>query len=238
MKDITLLLAFTGGMISFFSPCIFPLLPAYTAHLTGGTIKDGRVNAGKNVIVIRSVAFIAGFSIIFVAMGASASALGQFFAEYRIVIEKLSGILVVIFGLQMAGYLKLSFLMMERKITYKTQKTNRKNAITSFIMGIAFGAGWTPCVGLALSSILLMASSSDTVYKGMFMLFVYSLGLGVPFLVLSLAVGYSLKVTKRINKWIPRISLASGWILMFMGILLFTGQMQKITSWLTYITTS
>jgi len=211
------------------SPCIFPLIPAYVANLTGSTPGNNRIEVSKRLLLARSLSFIMGFSLIFVMMGASASVLGQIFTHNRDVIQKLSGLLIIIFGLQMAGILKLRFLMMEKR--WEAKQTAEKNVWRSFILGISFGAGWTPCVGLALSSILLLAGSSNTVYSGMFLLFVYSMGLGIPFLAISLIITYSLRVVRKINRSLGFLSLINGWILIGMGLLLFTGQLQKISAW-------
>jgi cytochrome c-type biogenesis protein len=167
-------------------------------------------------------------------MGASASALGQLFANNRELIQKISGLLIIIFGLQMAGVLNLRFLMMEKRWEGKPVAENP--IWRSLIMGISFGAGWTPCVGLALSSILLMAGSAETVYSGMFLLLIYSLGLGIPFLAISVIITYSFKAVKRINNKLGLFSIISGWILVSMGLLLLTGQLQKMSAWLSQLT--
>ncbi|MFT9846673.1 cytochrome c biogenesis CcdA family protein [Aneurinibacillus sp. REN35] len=234
METISFAFAFAAGIISFFSPCIFPLLPAYVAHLTGGNIKQNRLNAERKVVMIRSLGFILGFSFIFVVMGASASFVGQLFRENRQLVEQISGILIIIFGFQMAGMLNLRFLMMEKR--WDTTAAKQQNIWGSVLLGLAFGSGWTPCVGLALSSILLLAGSAETMYNGMVLLWIYSLGLGIPFFALSFVLTYSLTVMKKVNRFMPVISKSSGWIMVGMGILLFTGQMQKISAWLAQFT--
>lgn len=234
MENISMLFALTAGMLSFFSPCIFPLIPAYVANLTGSHIQSEKVIVSKRILMFRSIYFILGFSVIFMLMGASASALGQLFSEYRDVVEKVSGFLIIVFGLQMAGILSLRFLMMEKRFHAST--TGKKSNWSSFVLGLAFGTGWTPCVGLVLSSILLLAGSADTMYSGLTLLMIYSLGLGIPFLVISWLITYSLGVVKKVNKLLPRLSLINGWILIFMGLLLFTGQLQKISAWLATFT--
>lgn len=234
MENISLLFAFTAGMLSFFSPCIFPLIPAYVANLTGSHIESDKVVVSKRILMFRSIYFILGFSVIFMLMGASASTLGQLFSEHRSLLEKVSGFLIIVFGMQMAGILTFKFLMLEKRFHAKT--SGKKSNWSSFVLGVAFGTGWTPCVGLALSSILLLAGSADTMYSGLFLLMIYSLGLGIPFLIISWLITYSLSVVKRVNKFLLRLSLVSGWILIFMGLLLFTGQLQKISAWLATFT--
>lgn len=237
MENVSVLFAFTAGMLSFLSPCVFPLIPAYVANLTGSTLGNNRVEVSKRLLLARSLSFIMGLSLIFVLMGASASVLGQIFTHNRDIIQKISGLLIIIFGLQMAGILKLRFLMMEKR--WEARQTGEKSVWRSFILGMSFGAGWTPCVGLALSSILLLAGSANTIYSGMVMLFVYSLGLGIPFLAISVIITYSLRIVRKINRSLGLLSIINGWILIGMGLLLFTGQLQKISAWLagfTYFT--
>ena len=234
MENVSVFFAFTAGILSFLSPCVFPLIPAYVANLTGSTFGDDRMEASKRVLLIRSLSFIIGFSIIFVLMGASASAVGRLFTHNRDIIQKISGILIIVFGLQMAGVLKLRWLMMEKR--WEGKQTTETSAWRSLILGLSFGAGWTPCVGLALSSILLLAGSANTVYSGMFMLLVYSLGLGIPFLAISLIITYSFKIVKTINRRLGLLSIINGWILVAMGLLLYAGQLQKISAWLSQFT--
>ena len=234
MGSITIFVAFTAGVLSFLSPCIFPLIPAYVAHLTGSMVQDNKMAVQKRLLMVRSVSFILGFSVVFVLMGASASFIGQFLAAKRDLIEKISGLLIVIFGLQMAKILNIKFFNYEKQ--WGGQQVKKASALNSFFTGLAFGSGWTPCVGLALSSILLLAGSSDTLFSGMLMLFVYSLGLGIPFIIISVIITYSLGVVKRINKFLPALSVINGWIMVALGLLLFSGQLQKLSAWLSSFT--
>lgn len=233
MENVTVYFAFIAGLVSFFSPCIFPLVPAYVAQLTGGVVSDGKILVSKRVLFIRSLSFIAGFSFIFVLLGASASFIGQFLSAQRDLLEKISGLFVILFGLQMSGILQMGFLMKEMRWEPSVQK---KGSVSSFLLGVAFGAGWTPCVGLALSSILFMAGTAETMYNGMYYLFVYSLGLAIPFLLISLLLTYTFKMTKKINRYLPLISRLGGLALIALGILLFTGQLTKISAWLSQFT--
>jgi cytochrome c-type biogenesis protein len=212
---------------------VFPLLPAYIANLTDSTIENNRIVVSKKALIMRSLGFILGFSLIFIAMGATASAVGQILSSFRGIIVKISGFLVIVFGMQMAGILKLRFLYFTKTRNIETQK---KSIFRPMLLGISFGIGWTPCVSLALSSILLMAGSSSTVFKGIFMLFIYSLGLGIPFLIITFLITYSLNVVKKINKYLGMLSLVNGWILIVLGLFLFTDQMQKISAWLSSFT--
>jgi cytochrome c-type biogenesis protein len=233
LGNVSFFFAFTAGLLSFLSPCVFPLLPVYVANLTGGSFKDNRIDVSRKLLIVRSLGFILGFSLIFTAMGATASVIGGILSSYRTIIEKIGGLLIIVFGMQTAGILKLRLLMYESHWNIDTQK---KNILSSMLLGISFGIGWTPCVSLALSSILLLAGSAGTVYRGMFLLSVYSLGLGVPFLIITFLITYSIIIFKKINKFLGILSIVNGWILIVMGLLLYTGQLQKISAWLAGFT--
>jgi len=234
MDSLTIVIAFAAGMLSFLSPCVFPLIPAYVSHLTGSSFQEGKLVVHRGTLIYQSLFFIVGFSLIFVAMGASASFIGRFFAQERELVQRISGLLIIVFGLQMAGFLKLRMLMSGK--SWDTGAARSRGAIRSLLTGLAFGAGWSPCVGLALSSILLLAGSAETLWSGVGMLSVYSLGLGVPFLLISWLLTYSMKWMKKLSKWMPLLSKINGWLLIGMGLLLFTGQLQKISAWLAQFT--
>lgn len=230
MNDIGIFFALAGGVLSFFSPCVFPLLPAYITHLTGGKIEDSKLLVNRTTMYLRSIGFIIGFSIIFIALGASASFIGQVLAQYRALIMQIAGLLIIIFGLQMAGLLKFKVLMKEKRI-HSEQKP--KSMFSSILLGMAFASGWSPCVGLALSSILLLASSSDTLSQGVFLLGAYSLGMAIPFLIISIVISYSLKTMRKINKYLSKLAVVNGMIMVGLGFLVLSGQMQKISAWLS-----
>lgn len=228
--DISLGFAFAAGILSFFSPCVFPLLPAYITHLTGGNAANAKGEVNRAVLIVRSLGFVAGFSIIFVIMGASASFLGQFFSQYRQLVEQLAGLLIVIFALQMLGLFQFKFLMMEKRAA---GPKNSQSFTGSVLLGMAFASGWSPCVGLALSSILLLAGSSDTLQQGLVLLTSYSAGLAVPFLLITLILSYSLAIMKKINKQLGKLAVVNGVIMLVLGLLVFSGQMQMISAWLS-----
>lgn len=234
MNTINVFSAFAAGMLSFLSPCVFPLLPAYISHLTGSSVQDGKLVVHRGKMIILSLFFIVGFSLVFIAMGASATVIGHFFARERDVIQKISGLLIIIFGLQMMGILNFRLLMSSKTREIKTNRSH--GAIRSLLTGVAFGAGWSPCVGLALSAILFLAGSSETLWNGIGLLTVYSLGMGLPFLLISWLLTYSLQLMKKINRWVPLLSKLNGWLLIGLGFLLFTGQLQRISAWLSQYT--
>ncbi|MEK3856219.1 cytochrome c biogenesis CcdA family protein [Cytobacillus sp. FSL H8-0458] len=230
MNDIGMFFALAAGMLSFFSPCVFPLLPAYVTHLTGGRIENAKMKVDRKKLYLRSFGFIIGFSMIFIALGASASFIGKILMNYRMIIMQAAGLLIIVFGLQMAGLLKFKFLMKEKR--FRTENKS-KGMFGSVLLGMAFASGWSPCVGLALSSILLLASSSDTLSQGIFLLVAYSLGMAIPFFIISVIISYSLKTMRKINKYLSRLAFVNGMIMVALGMLVLSGQMQKISAWLS-----
>ncbi|WP_114571600.1 cytochrome c biogenesis CcdA family protein [Exiguobacterium flavidum] len=227
MQDISILFAVAGGLLSFFSPCVFPLLPAYVSHLTGGRFTDTTIEVDRRTLLIRSLGFIAGFSLIFIAFGASASFLGRVLMDYRVLLMQLAGLLIILFGLQMTGLLQFKWLMYEKRI--QTEMTP-KGFFSSAAIGMAFASGWSPCVGLSLSSILLLAGSTDTLLQGTVLLAAYSIGMAIPFLVVSVVISYSLGFMRRINRHLGKISLFNGVLMIALGFLVLSGQMQKISA--------
>lgn len=197
-------------------------------------VEADRLITKRSTLLWRSLAFIIGFTIVFVIFGATASYLGQLLRANRQLFEQLSGILIVLFGFQTIGWLQLSFLAREKR--YDMSRIRAGRWFSSLLLGMAFATGWTPCVGVALSSILLLAGNATTVNTGMLLLAVYSLGLGVPFLLISFIMLYSVTTVRRLNRWMPVIKHVSGWILIAMGVLIYTGQMQKISAWLASFT--
>jgi cytochrome c-type biogenesis protein len=212
--------AFAAGIVSFLSPCVLPLIPAYVSYIFG--------NRKNNIVNL--ILFVLGFSLIFVLMGATASQLGKLFLSYKDAFRKISGIIIVIFGLQMTGLFRPLFLNKEVKLI--NMENIQTGYIGSFILGVTFAAGWTPCVGPILASILLYASSVSTLSVGVILLFAYSMGLGIPFIVTALLIDKFKTMYKKINKILPYIEVASGVILIIFGILLYFNMLIKITGYL------
>ncbi|SDH27984.1 cytochrome c-type biogenesis protein [Alteribacillus persepolensis] len=230
MNEVTIWLALGAGVISFLSPCVFPLVPAYLAQLTGTTVSNNEINADQRIILMRSLGFILGFTIIFMLLGASSTFIGQLFRQYSNMIAQIGGVIIVLFGLQMTGLLSIRSLMSEKKIQKQPKKTNSFGG--SVLFGLLFAAGWSPCVGLVLGSILTMASQSETMTAGMLMLFVYSIGMGIPFLIVALFFSKSLHKLKHFHKWMPRLQKTGGVVMVIMGLMLFFGYFQMISSYL------
>jgi cytochrome c-type biogenesis protein len=230
--EIGIIAAFTAGVLSFLSPCVLPLIPAYLTFMTGLSASElSDENRPLSQVLIPSLLFVLGFTVVFVAFGASASVLGQILLGYREVIEKVAGLALVGFGVLMLGIIRVPWLYGEARMDLgQTRKFGRWAAL---IMGVAFAAGWTPCVGPILGSILALAGSSGSVATGVLLLLAYSLGLGVPFVAVALLFG---KLGGALG-WMNRNALAlnrfAGGVLIIVGALIFFGQLGVLATWLT-----
>lgn len=220
---ITILVAFSAGVFSFFSPCVLPLIPSYISYITGITFGELTQQAlpkrVKFLTIIHSLLFIAGFTAIFVLFGASFTALGKFLSQHKNAAEKIGGIIVVLFGLHITGIINLGFLQKERKFEIKSKPLG---FLGSFLVGATFSLGWTPCVGPILSSILILSSAAEDVGRGAVLLLSYSLGLGVPFLLSGLLINNFVTYFQRIKKHIRLISILSGLFLVLVGVMILT----------------
>lgn len=235
----SMFLAFIGGLLTFLSPCIFPLIPGYLSFMSGESIENLKTGENESKISPRMKAFLGalffglGFTIVFVALGASATSIGSFFKEYQKLLAQIGGVIVIIFGLHMIGVFKIKFLMKTARINYS--KKSVPFYINAFILGFVFVLGWTPCIGPILASILAVASQESSVAKGMALLLVYSLGLWIPFLLSALAVNEVMAAIKKagyVVLWVERIA---GVLLVAIGILLVTDSMTELTIWFTKI---
>ena len=236
MQPVGVVVAFTAGLFSFLSPCVLPLFPSYLSFVTGMSVADLQSDltaAMRRRVLLHSIAFIAGFSLVFVSLGASFSAAGQFLLDYRDVIQKIGGVLIVIFGLYIAGFLKVGFLGRTQQFQLREKPAGY---VGSVLVGITFAIGWTPCVGPILGAILSLASTADDVGRGIALLFAYSAGLGVPFLLSSLALGAFLKFFRRYRPFIPIVERGAGVLLIVVGVLVFTNYYLVLNSWAVSIT--
>src|SRR5438105_1760262 len=228
--------AIGAGMISFVSPCVLPLVPAYLGFITGRSADElqGARGQARVMILTQGLAFVLGLAVIFALLGASASILGQMLLQNQERLYQVGGVIVVVFGLQMLGITRISLLARTARVAEVTPNVQRSH-LGAFAMGLAFGAGWTPCVGPFLAGLLGLASQQQTVGAGVLLLLIYALGLGVPFLLAGLAVNRSLNVMRGIRPHMLAIERVSGALLIGMGILLFTQQLTRITSLLTRV---
>ena len=231
MTDVGVWAALVGGLLSFLSPCVLPLVPIYVSILSGLSYQE-LVDASerKDVpimlrVMVHALMFVAGFSLAFILMGASASLLGQWLSAYRVWIVRIGGILVIVFGLYFLGLFRFRWLSMEKQIEWKPR---RAGLIGAGIMGFIFALAWTPCVSYVLAGILTLAADRAQLSQGVLLLAVYSAGLGVPFLITAAAFAKMLAVFKRLRGWMHAIEKASGVFLLVVGILLVTGYINQL----------
>ncbi|HAN10688.1 MAG TPA: cytochrome c biogenesis protein CcdA [Clostridiales bacterium] len=232
MDDISFLLAFSAGFLSFLSPCILPLIPGYISYLTGTNVSNNNTYPEKLTIIRKSLGFILGFTIIFFIMGLTISSLGKLFIDNQLTFRKVAGIIIILLGLHTIGILKFKSLYIEKR--FIKLNTTTKN-LSSVLIGMAFAAGWTPCIGPILSSILIYAGSMDTLEKGTALLFFYSLGLAIPFLLTALAINNFSKYFARFSRFMPIVSIVSGLLIITMGILVFTNNLTILSRYLDFI---
>lgn len=232
LNNISILLAFSAGLLSFLSPCVLPLIPAYVSYLTGSSIENLNDSKAKLITLYKSLGFVLGFSIIFILMGASITSIGKLLITHQMLFRKIGGVLIVIFGLHTTGIFKVKLFYREKRFRSFYEVHGK---FSSVIMGMAFAAGWTPCIGPILSSILIYATSMDTVNKGILLLVMYSLGLAVPFTLTALAIGSFTKQFKKFSKYLPIISTISGILIIIMGIMVFINKMSILSRYLNFI---
>lgn len=232
LETVPLSLAFLAGLVSFLSPCVFPIVPSYVGFVTGLTLDElregDRANARRQA-AIHAGLFVLGFSLLFIALGASATALGGVLRRSLPLLQQIGGVVIAGFGLYLLGILKIPALMRERRVQLARKPAG---GLGSLLVGVAFGAGWTPCVGPVLASVLLYASFGETMAHGMVLLAAYALGLGIPFFLSAVALNWFVAGSARVRRWIRPIEIGAGLMLLLVGVLLFTGHFAVITSFL------
>lgn len=228
--NITFIGAFIAGLLSFLSPCVLPLIPSYITYITGLSFADLQAEHPSHKVrqqtIIHSLIFIAGFTTVFVLLGASATYLGGFLQEHMGLLRKVGGVLIFIFGLHISGIFDIGILLREKRFTIHSKPAGYAG---SFLVGLAFAAGWTPCIGPILASILMVAATEGTVYKGIGLLFIYSMGLGLPFFLASLAMHQFLVFFNRFKKYIRAFEVVTGVFLMIVGVLIFTNYLSVLS---------
>ncbi len=233
MENIGLFTAFLFGILSFLSPCVLPLVPGYISFISGLSFEELREATSAKKFLVRtllsSVFFVLGFSIVFVALGASATAIGKFLSENMNIISKIAGVIIILFGLHMTGVFKIKFLNYEAKLRLQGK---RIGIIGAFLIGFAFAFGWTPCIGPVLATILVLASQQETIKQGILLLSVYSLGLGIPFILTSLSINFFFNWFSKVRRHLNVVEIVSGVILILLGVLIFTNSLGIVSSYI------
>ena len=222
--NTTLFIAFLAGLISFLSPCVLPLIPGYISYISG-TSFDKIKEKKRNLIFIKTIFFTLGFSFVFIVLGSSATFIGQFFLVNSNILRIVAGIIIILFSLQLIGIINFNFLNKDVRI-FTNQYNN--NLAFPFIVGVAFGFGWTPCIGPILGSIITLAALEENIGRGILLLSFYSLGLGIPFIISGILIDKFLLFSKGFKKYTSTITKAGGVILLLTGIAILTGQLQVL----------
>ncbi|MDI6026269.1 cytochrome c biogenesis CcdA family protein [Corticibacterium sp. UT-5YL-CI-8] len=234
--DVSYLTAVGAGALSFLSPCVLPLVPPYLCYMAGVSVDDFRAEGGaaakvqtRNALLSASIAFVLGFTTVFVALGAGASGIGRLLRVYQEPLAIIAGILIILMGLNFLGVLRIPFLSREARFQSTGKPTS---AIAAYLMGLAFAFGWTPCIGPVLGPILTLAGGRETVGEGALLLFAYSIGLGIPFLVAALFSGAFMRFLGRFRVHLGRVEKVMGALLVLAGIFFLTGGIQSMSYWL------
>ncbi len=235
-QSLGVAVAFSAGLFSFLSPCVLPLFPSYLSFITGMSVADLSAELSPAVrrrVLVHAIVFVLGFSLVFVGLGASFSAVGQFLLDYRDWIRRVGGVLIVIFGLYIAGIFRLG--LFGRTAQWQIRE-KPAGYLGTLAVGVTFAIGWTPCVGPILGAILSLAGTAETVTTGVGLLVAYSLGLGVPFLLSAIALGSFLKFFKRYRPFIPTVERAAGVLLVVVGVLVYTNYYIVLNVWAISLT--
>jgi len=231
--EVTVFAAFFAGIVSFLSPCVLPLVPPYLCFLAGSSLEELTDEAADNVVrrrvFISAFVFVLGFSTVFVALGASASVIGQMLRDHMDMLTKIAGVIVIIMGLHFLGVFKFAVL---HKDTRYQHADRPRGMFGSYAIGLAFALGWTPCIGPILAVILAFAASEDSVAKGAFLLAVYSAGLGVPFMLAAFGINSFMGFMKRFRKHMGTLEKIMGGLLVLTGVMFLTGTMQTLSYWM------
>lgn len=233
--EIGIAVAFAAGMLSFLSPCVLPLVPSYISFVAGVGLEELESGGSgvRRTALAHSVLFVVGFSLVFMALGASASHLGQLLREHQVWIARIGGVLVILFGLHLLGLTPVRFLNRERRFQLQKKPLGYTG---SFVVGIAFGAGWTPCIGPILGGILTYSATREGMLEGLRLLGFYSAGLALPFLLSAVGLSWFLEASRRFRRYIPWVERVSGLLLVAVGLLLIGGQFTALAAWGARIT--
>jgi cytochrome c-type biogenesis protein len=228
------LAAFVAGLISFLSPCVLPLVPGYVSLISGAGVEQLKTKEGQlfRKLMLNSAAFIVGFSIVFITLGAISTEVGQVLAQYKSLLARIAGVVIILFGLHLTGIFQIKALLADTRLH---GLKGSSSAWGAFVIGFAFAFGWTPCVGPILAVVLGFAAAQDTVWKGVFLLAIYSAGLAVPFLLTSLGIERFLKFYNRFKFHMHAVEVASGVLLIGLGILLAMGRFTLLSGYFSFL---
>ncbi len=226
--------AFVAGIVSFLSPCVLPLVPGYVSLISGATVEELQTKDRKllNTVLLHSIMFILGFTLVFVCLGAAATSVGHFMKIYKRQLTWVAGIVIIILGLHLTGIFKIKALYADKRLH---SVGGSKSPFGAFIAGFAFAFGWTPCIGPILAGILTLAGSADTVRRGIILLFVYSLGLAIPFLLTSVGINGFLSFYGKFRRHLQKVEIGSGVLLIVFGVLIFTRHFTVLSSYLGFL---
>ena len=235
MIEVTFMGALIAGVLSFLSPCVLPLVPAYLSYISGVSVNElrQREHAADSVrrhALAQSLWFVAGFSLVFIALGASATLLGQWLLSNMDILGKIAGVIIVVFGLHYTGIIRIPLLMMDAH--FDTGGVNAKHGMGALILGFAFAFGWTPCMGPILGAILAIAGAQSNPMYGIGLLTTYSLGLAIPFLLAALATDAFLRWSQNFKKYLELVEKVSGSLLILVGVMIFLGSFSIVSGWL------
>lgn len=240
MPDVSIFMAFAAGLISFLSPCVLPLVPGYISFVSGVTFTEIKekdsvpsfMDREKRIVLINSLFFVAGFSLVFILLGASATWIGAFLSSKISLMSKIGGVIIIFFGIYKIGLIRPQLFYREARFNIKARKFGHAGAL---IIGAAFALGWTPCIGPILGVILTYAGTLENVNQGIVLLLVYSLGLGVPFLLTAFGINHFWWFFKRIKKYLGLLEVTSGVIMVILGVMIYSNKLVLIQSWLPFL---
>jgi cytochrome c-type biogenesis protein len=230
-QQVSYIGAFIAGLLSFLSPCVLPLIPSFITYITGHSFAELQAEQPLDVVrrktFFHSLCFILGFTTVFVLLGASATYIGSFLHEHMTIIRKIGGVLVFLFGIHVTGLVPFGLLLGEKRLSFRHKPAGYAG---SFLVGLAFAAGWTPCIGPILASILMVAATEENVIQGIVLLLLYSMGLGIPFMLSSLALHHFLIIFNRYKRFIRIFEIVTGLFLMLVGILIFSNWLSRLSA--------
>jgi cytochrome c-type biogenesis protein len=236
MDNVSVFTAFIAGLVSFLSPCVLPLVPGYISIISGASLEQLKAREKDSslfrTVLLNSIMFIIGFSITFILLGASATWIGQILLSKMRLLGQIAGLILIAFGIHLTGLVKINALYKDKRF-HNLEKP--RGLVGALVLGLAFAFGWTPCIGPILAGIMTIASTKQTVTEGMFLLGTYSAGLGIPFLLTSLALNKFLAFYGRFKKHFHAVEVASGILVIAIGLLILTGSLSRLATWFTFL---